>query len=314
MTRISMTDTLNQTRPASDGAWKRPQSRFREHVTADGSSGVPAASGRYHLYVSLACPWAHRTIIVRRLMGLEDSIGLTIVDPIRDERGWAFTGAPGTELDPLHGFDFLSQVYDLMETGPHHVSVPVLFDRETNRIVNNESSEIIRMLGSEFDAFTDVRLDLYPEELRDEIDELEGEVYTNVNDGVYKCGFAGTQAAYEHAVRALFGTLDRLESRLDGSRYLHGDRITEADWRLFTTLVRFDPVYHTHFKCNVRLIADYPNLLGFARDLYQVPGVAETVDLDQIKRHYYLTHARLNPRRIVGASNGPDLSAPHGRG
>jgi glutathionyl-hydroquinone reductase len=309
-----MTDTLNQTRPASDGAWKRPQSRFREHVTADGSSGVPAASGRYHLYVSLACPWAHRTIIVRRLMGLEDSIGLTIVDPIRDERGWAFTGAPGTELDPLHGFDFLSQVYDLMETGPHHVSVPVLFDRETNRIVNNESSEIIRMLGSEFDAFTDVRLDLYPEELRDEIDELEGEVYTNVNDGVYKCGFAGTQAAYEHAVRALFGTLDRLESRLDGSRYLHGDRITEADWRLFTTLVRFDPVYHTHFKCNVRLIADYPNLLGFARDLYQVPGVAETVDLDQIKRHYYLTHARLNPRRIVGASNGPDLSAPHGRG
>jgi glutathionyl-hydroquinone reductase len=314
MTRISMTDTLNQTRPAPDGAWKRPQSRFREHITADGSSGFPAASGRYHLYVSLACPWAHRTIIVRRLMGLEDSIGLTIVDPIRDERGWAFTGAPGTELDPLHGFDFLSQVYDLMETGPHHVSVPVLFDRETNRIVNNESSEIIRMLGSEFDAFTDVRLDLYPEELRDEIDELEGEVYTNVNDGVYKCGFAGTQAAYEHAVRALFGTLDRLESRLDGSRYLHGDRITEADWRLFTTLVRFDPVYHTHFKCNVRLIADYPNLLGFARDLYQVPGVAETVDLDQIKRHYYLTHARLNPRRIVGASNGPDLSAPHGRG
>jgi glutathionyl-hydroquinone reductase len=313
MTRISMTDTLNQTRPAPDGAWKRPQSRFREHVTADGSSGVPAASRRYHLYVSLACPWAHRTIIVRRLMGLEDSIGLTIVDPIRDERGWAFTGAPGTELDPLHGFDFLSQVYDLMETGPHHVSVPVLFDRETNRIVNNESSEIIRMLGSEFDAFTDVRLDLYPEELRDEIDELEGEVYTNVNDGVYKCGFAGTQAAYEHAVRALFGTLDRLESRLDGSRYLHGDRITEADWRLFTTLVRFDPVYHTHFKCNVRLIADYPNLLGFARDLYQVPGIAGTVDLDQIKRHYYMTHARLNPRRIVGASNGPDLSAPHGR-
>jgi glutathionyl-hydroquinone reductase len=314
MTRISMTDTLNQTRPAPDGAWKRPQSRFREHVTADGSSGVPAASGRYHLYVSLACPWAHRTIIVRRLMGLEDSIGLTIVDPIRDERGWAFTGAPGTELDPLHGFDFLSQVYDLMETGPHHVSVPVLFDRETNRIVNNESSEIIRMLGSEFDAFTDVRLDLYPEELRDEIDELEGEVYTNVNDGVYKCGFAGTQAAYEHAVRALFGTLDRLESRLDGSRYLHGDRITEADWRLFTTLVRFDPVYHTHFKCNRRLLADSPNLLGLARELYQVPGVAETVSIDQIKRHYYLTHARLNPRRIIATSNGPDLSAPHGRG
>jgi len=314
MTRISTTDTFNRTRPAPDGAWKRPQSRFRDHVTTDGSSGFPADSGRYQLYVSLACPWAHRAIIVRRLMRLEEAIGLTIVDPIRDERGWAFTGAPGTELDPLHGFDFLSQVYDLMEQGPHHVSVPVLFDRETNRIVNNESSEIIRMLGSEFDAFTDVRLDLYPEALRGEIDELEGEVYTNVNDGVYKCGFAGTQAAYDHALRALFWTLDRLESRLADSRYLHGDRITEADWRLFTTLVRFDPVYHTHFKCNVRLIADYPNLLGFARDLYQVPRVAETVDLDQIKRHYYMTHPELNPRRIVAASNGPDLSAPHGRG
>jgi putative glutathione S-transferase len=314
MTRISITDTINHTQPAPDGAWERPQSRFRDHVMADDSSGFPAASGRYHLYVSLACGWAHRTIIVRRLKRLEDAIGLTIVDPIRDERGWAFTGAPGTELDPLHGFDFLSQVYDLMEPGPHHVSVPVLFDRETNRIVNNESSEIIRMLGSEFDAFTDVRLDLYPEALRDEIDELEGEVYTNVNDGVYKCGFAGTQAAYDHAVRALFGTLDRLESRLEDSRYLHGDRITEADWRLFTTLVRFDPVYHTHFKCNLRLIADYPNLLGYTRDLYQVPGVGETVDLDQIKRHYYMTHPQLNPRRIVAASNGPDLSAPHGRG
>jgi glutathionyl-hydroquinone reductase len=314
MTRISTTDTPTPTPAAPEGAWKRPQSRFRDHVTADGSSGYPAVSGRYHLYVSLACPWAHRTIIVRRLKRLEDAIGLTIVDPIRDERGWAFTGAPGTELDPLHGFAFLSQVYDLMERGPHRVSVPVLFDRDTNRIVNNESSEIIRMLGSEFDAFTDVRLDLYPEALRDEIDELEGEVYTNVNDGVYKCGFARTQEAYEQAVRALFGTLDRLESRLADSRYLHGDRITEADWRLFTTLVRFDPVYHTHFKCNLRLIADYPNLLGFARDLYQVPGVAETVDLDQIKRHYYMTHARLNPLRIVAASNGPDLSAPHGRG
>jgi putative glutathione S-transferase len=314
MTQISSSATSSSARPRADGAWERPQSRYRAHVTADGSSGYPAAAGRYHLYVSLACPWAHRTIIVRRLMGLEDAIGLTIVDPVRDERGWAFTGSPGTDLDPLHGFQFLSQVYDLMEPGPHHVSVPVLFDRVTNRIVNNESSEIIRMLGSEFDAFTDVRLDLYPEALRDEIDELEGEVYTNVNDGVYKCGFARSQAAYDEAVHALFGTLERLESRLAGSRYLHGDRITEADWRLFTTLIRFDPVYHTHFKCNVRLIADSPNLLGLARDLYQVPGVAETVDIDQIKRHYYLTHPQLNPRRIVAASNGPDLSAPHGRG
>jgi putative glutathione S-transferase len=314
MTPISNTDI--STPPPADrpGAWKRPQSRFRDHVTADGSSGFPAASGRYHLYVSLACPWAHRTIIVRRLKGLEEVIGLTIVDPIRDQRGWAFSGAPGTDLDPLHGFDFLSEVYDLSETGPHHVSVPVLFDRETNRIVNNESSEIIRMLDSEFDAFTELRLELYPEALRSEIEELEGEVYTNVNDGVYKCGFAGSQEAYDDAVRWLFWTLDRLETRLGEHRYLHGDRITEADWRLFTTLIRFDPVYHTHFKCNLRLIADSPNLLGYARDLYQVPGVAETVDLDQIKRHYYLTHPQLNPRRIVPRSNGPDLSAPHGRG
>jgi glutathionyl-hydroquinone reductase len=314
MTPISSSDTESASRPAAWGAWKRPQSRFREHVTADGSSGFPAEAGRYHLYVSLACPWAHRTIIVRRLKGLEDAIGLTVVDPIRDQRGWAFTGAPGTDLDPLHGFEFLSQVYDLSEQGPHHVSVPVLFDRRTNRIVNNESSEIIRMLDREFDAFTDVRLDLYPEALRDEIDELEGEVYTNVNDGVYRCGFARSQEAYDEAVHALFGTLERLEMRLEDSRYLHGDRITEADWRLFTTLVRFDPVYHTHFKCNLRLLADLPNLLGYARELYQVPGVAETVDLDQIKRHYYLTHARLNPSRIVAASNGPDLSVPHGRG
>jgi putative glutathione S-transferase len=314
MALISDTDNAGSTRDGGEGAWRRPQSRFREHVTADGSSGYPAARDRYHLYVSLACPWAHRTIIVRRLKGLEPVIGLTVVDPVRDERGWAFSGAPGTDLDPLHGFDFLSQVYDLMETGPHHVSVPVLFDRETNRIVNNESSEIIRMLDREFDAFTDVRLDLYPEALRREIDELEGEVYTNVNDGVYKCGFARSQEAYDEAVQDLFGTLDRLEQRLAGMRYLHGDRITEADWRLFTTLVRFDPVYHTHFKCNLRLLADSPNLLGFARELYQVPGVAGTVDLDQIKRHYYTTHPQLNPRRIVAASNGPDLSVPHGRG
>jgi putative glutathione S-transferase len=315
MPPISSSDTSSVTRPGVTGAWRRPQSRFRDAVTADGSSGYPAAEGRYHLYVSLACPWAHRTIIVRRLKGLEHAIGMTIVDPIRDERGWAFTGAPGTDLDPVHGFDFLSQAYDLSETRrPHHVSVPVLFDRETDRIVNNESSEILRMLDREWDAFTDVRLDLYPEALRDEIDELEGEVYTNVNDGVYKSGFAGSQAAYDEAVAALFWTLGRLETRLGELRYLHGDRITEADWRLFTTLVRFDPVYHTHFKCNLRRIEDHPNLLGLLRELYQVPGVAETVDLDQIKRHYYMTHPMLNPRRIVPISNGPDLTLPHGRG
>jgi putative glutathione S-transferase len=315
MKPISTSPSSKKVGQTIEGAWERPRSRFRDHVTADGSSGYPAAEGRYHLYVSLACPWAHRTIIVRRLTGLEQAISLSIVDPVRDERGWTFTGAPGTDLDPIHGFEFLSEVYDLSEANPrHHVSVPVLFDRETDRIVNNESSEIIRMLNSEFDAFTDVRLDLYPESLRAEIEELEGEVYTNVNDGVYKCGFARSQAAYDHAVDALFWTLDRLEARLAGSRYLHGDHITEADWRLFTTLVRFDPVYHTHFKCNQRLVEDYPNLLGLARELYQVPGVAETVDIDQIKRHYYLTHPQLNPRRIVPISNGPDLAAPHGRG
>ncbi|HEY1479514.1 MAG TPA: glutathione S-transferase family protein [Gaiellales bacterium] len=315
MPAISTSSSFDPTRSSGAGAWKRPESRWRDEVTADGSSGYPAEAGRYHLYVSLACPWAHRTIIVRRLKGLEQAIGMTIVDPIRDERGWAFTGAPGTDLDPVHGFELLSEVYELSEPGArHHVSVPVLFDRETNRIVNNESSEIIRMLDRAWDAFTDVRLDLYPEPLRAEIDELEGEVYNHVNNGVYACGFAGSQQAYDHSVRALFETLDRLEMRLGGSRYLHGDRITEADWRLFTTLVRFDPVYHTHFKCNLRLLADSPNLLGFARDLYQVPGVAETVDLDQIKRHYYMTHPMLNPRRLVAVSNGPDLAAPHGRG
>jgi putative glutathione S-transferase len=313
MHSISSTNAVSRPDRAPAGAWLRPESRFRDAVTADGSSGFPAAAGRYHLYVSLACPWAHRTIIVRRLKQLEDVIGMTVVDPIRDDRGWAFTGAPGTELDPVHGYSFLSQVYDLMEPGPHHVSVPVLFDRETDRIVNNESSEILRMLDSAWDAFTDVRLDLYPESLRAEIDELEGEVYTNVNNGVYRCGFAGSQEAYDVAVRELFATLDRVEQRLGGLRYLHGDRITEADWRLFTTLVRFDPVYHTHFKVNLRRVADYPNLLGLLRELYQVPGVAGTVDLDQIKRHYYLTHPQLNPRRIVPISNGPDLTAPHGR-
>jgi putative glutathione S-transferase len=307
---MSSTDIENRTR----GAFQRRESIYRDWVTADGSSGHPAEAGRYHLYVSLACPWAHRTIIARRLKGLEAVIGMSIVDPIRDERGWAFTGAPGTDLDPVNGFAFLSQVYDLNGAGPHHVSVPVLFDRERERIVNNESSEILRMLDTAWDAFTDVRLDLYPAELRDEIDELEAVVYEHVNNGVYRCGFAGSQEAYDEAVGELFATLDQLEQRLAHARYLHGDRITEADWRLFTTLVRFDPVYHTHFKANLRRIADYPNLLGYLRELSQVPGIAGTIDLDQIKRHYYLTHHQLNPRGFVPVSNGPDLRAPHGRG
>jgi putative glutathione S-transferase len=297
----------------ANGAFVRQQSVFRDRVTADGSSGYPAVAGRYHLYVSLACPWAHRTMIIRRLKGLEDAIGLSLVDPERDERGWRFTD----ELpDPLHGWEFLSEAY--AATNPSfdgRVTVPVLWDKETGRIVNNESAEIIEMLSTEFDAIAgDPELDLYPAELRDEIDELNAWVYDDVNNGVYRSGFAATQEAYEEAVFPLFAALDRLEERLEDRRFLFGDDQTLADWRLFTTLVRFDPVYVVHFKCNLRRIADYPNLSGYLRDLYQTPGVAETVDFDHIKRHYFRTHRTINPTGIVPAGFEQDLGAPHGRG
>jgi putative glutathione S-transferase len=294
------------------GEFVRQKSAFRDRVTADGSSGFAAEPGRYHLYVSYACPWAHRAIIFRKLKGLEDVIGMTVVDPIRDGRGWAFTSAGGP--DPVNGFRFLAEAYHATDPDfDGRVTVPVLWDKKTSRIVNNESSEIIRMLNSEFDAFAANSVDFHPEALRDEIDAVNAEVYDSVNNGVYRCGFAATQEAYDEAYEALFATLDRLEGRLADRRFLMGDVQTEADWRLFTTLVRFDPVYHGHFKCNERRLAEYPNLWAYTRDLYQTPGVAETVNLDHIKRHYYVTHRAINPTGVVPRGPAIDYTEPHGR-
>jgi putative glutathione S-transferase len=283
-------------------------------VTRDGSSPFKAEQGRYHLYVSLACPWACRTLVFRKLKKLEDAISISIVDPLMGERGWEFTEGPGCIPDTVNGFSYLHQVYTLGRrdyTG--RVTVPVLFDKRTKKIVNNESSEIIRMLNREFDDFADASLDFYPAPLRSEIDAINATVYDNVNNGVYKAGFATAQSEYERAFDALFATLDELEKRLARRRYLVGDRITEADWRLFTTLVRFDAVYVSHFKCNLRRLADYENLWGYARDLYQVPGVAETVNLDHIKRHYFMSHTTINPTRIVPKGPALDFMSAHGR-
>jgi glutathionyl-hydroquinone reductase len=309
--------TLAQFRAETDrrGCFVRQKSRFRGAVTADGSSGFPAAPGRYHLYVSRACPWAHRTIIVRRLKGLEDVVSLSVVDPVRDERGWAFTEGPGHGPDTLNGFAFLAEAYERSDPDfGGRVTVPVLWDRVTRQIVSNESADIIRMLNAEFDAWGDAAVDLYPPDLREEIDRVNDRVYRTVNNGVYRAGFATTQEAYEEAFALLFATLDDLDRRLASQRYLTGERVTEADWRLFTTLVRFDAVYALHFKCNLRRIVDYPSLWPYLRELYQAPGVAETVDFDHIKRHYYLTHTSINPTGIVPAGPALDLTLPHGRG
>ena len=299
---------------SATGEFTRQDDAFREWVTADGSSRYPAASGRYHLYVSWACPWAHRTIIVRKLKRLEPVVGMTVVDPIRDERGWAFREGPGHSPDPINGFRFLSEVY--RATDPDYrgrVTVPVLWDTVTKRIVSNSDDDLMRMFNNEFNAFTPSRLDLYPEPLRDHIDEWNALLYEQVNDGVYRAGFATSQVAYEKAVRRLFEALDRLEQRLADRRYLFGSQLVETDWRLFVTLIRFDAVYHGHFKCNIRRIIDYHNLFGFLRDLYQTEGIAETVNFDHIKRHYYVTHDDINPTRIVPLGPEQDLSAPHGR-
>ena len=315
MSDVLATQTFGKGERGDGGRFARQTSAFRDWVTADGSSGYPAESGRYHLYVSLACPWAHRTVILRELKGLQDAIGMSIVDPIRDEDGWKFTGAPGTTADDVNGWTYLSEAYLASDPGfDARITVPVLWDTQTRRIVNNESADIIVMLNSAFDAFAaDPGLDLYPDALRDEIDAINETVYENVNNGVYRSGFASTQEAYEEAVFPLFDTLDELEQRLASRRYLVGEHQTLADWRLFTTLVRFDAVYVGHFKCNLRRVADYPNLSGYLRDLYQTPGVAGTVDLDQIKRHYYMTHGGINPSGIVPAGPVLDLDAPHGR-
>jgi putative glutathione S-transferase len=296
----------------SDGAFVRRHSTFRDWVRADGRDGLPAATGRYHLYVAKACPWASRALIVRRLKRLERVISVSYAHPIRDERGWAFPGKPFT--DAVNGFEFLAEAYEHSEPGydARHTA-PVLWDRQEGRIVNNESADIMRMLNSEFDEWGDRSVNLYPVDLRGEIDDLNERIHETVNDGVYTAGFATTQRAYHRAYVDLFVTLGALESRLDERRYLTGDRITEADWRLFVTLVRFDAVYYSLFKCNLRRIVDYPNLWGFTRELYQWPGVAESVDLGQIKAHYYGSHPSLNPARIIPDGPALEFDAPHRR-
>ncbi|MEO5657895.1 MAG: glutathione S-transferase family protein [Nitrospiria bacterium] len=297
------------------GEFTRQGDAFRGWVTEDGSSEFLAARGRYHLYVSLACPWAHRTIIVRKLKRLEDVIGMTVVDPIRDERGWAFRDGPGHSLDPVNGFRFLSEAYTATDpTYRGRVTVPVLWDTVTKRMVSNSDDDLMRMFNSAFNRLTESRLDLYPQGLRAEIDRLNAFIYEQVNDGVYQAGFATGQKAYERAVRRVFDALDTLEARLSTRRYLLGSHPVETDWRLFVTLVRFDAIYHGHFKCNVRRIVDYPHLFGYLKDLYQEDGIADTVNVDHIKRHYYMTHGEINPTRIVPLGPAQDLTAPHGRG
>src|SRR5581483_1307294 len=307
-------------REMRNGRFERPTSKFRNWVTADGSPGPSGEGGfaaepaRYHLYVCLACPWAHRTVIFRKLKKLEDVISMSLVSLMVRNEGWTFEESEGATADTVNHAKRLSEVY--VKAAPRYtgrVSVPVLWDKKRSTIVNNESPEIIRMLNSAFDAFTDVHTDYYPKELRAEIDRINDLVYPNINNGVYRSGFATTQEAYEEAFRAVFDALDEIEQRLGKQRYLVGSRLTEADWRLFTTLIRFDAVYYSHFKCNWRRIADYPNLSNYLRDLYQVPGVAETVSLDHIKRHYYGSMPQINPTRIVPVGPELDFTAPHDR-
>ncbi len=305
------------------GEFERQPDAFREWVSNDGSTSYPTAAGRYHLYVSLACPWASRTVIFRKLKGLEEAIGMTVVDPIRDEEGWAFRepsgkilpGAPFESTDSINGFQFLSEAYKA--TNPDYnerVTVPVLWDKQTKKIVNNCEDDICRMFNDRFNDFSRNKdVDFFPREIEKEHAKLSNFLYDNVNNGVYRAGFATRQRPYEIACRRIFGALDDLEERLSKSRYLFGNRIVEADWRLFCTLIRFDVVYHGHFKCNLRRIIDYPNLQGYLMDLYQQPGITDTVNFDHIKRHYYMTHTQINPTRIVPIGPLLDLTKPHGR-
>lgn len=304
----------------SGGRYFRTATQFRNWVTPDGSpgpsgdGGFAAEAGRYHLYVSLACPWAHRTMIFRALKKLEDVISVTVVDSLMGKQGWVFGSGNGFAPDTVNGKAKLSEIYLLAD--PHYtgrVSVPVLWDKKRGTIVNNESADIIRMLNSAFNAFTDDRTDYCPAELRDEIERINQLVYENINNGVYRTGFAQTQEAYAEAFRQVFDALGEIEQLLSQHRYLAGNRLTEADWRLFTTLVRFDAVYYGHFKCNLRRIIDYPNLSNYVRDLYSVPGVAATVDIDQIKRHYYASHRYINPTGIVPIGPELDFSASNDR-
>jgi putative glutathione S-transferase len=305
---------------SSGGRFVRPRTSFRNWITPDGAPGISgkggfaAAPNRYHLYVSLACPWAHRTLIMRSLKGLGGMVSVSVVHWRMLERGWTFQDGPGVVPDPIHHADYLYQVY--LAADPAYsgrVSTPALWDKQTGTIVNNESAEILRMFNSAFDAVGARPGDYCPDDLRDEIDTLNDRIYDTVNNGVYKAGFATTQQAYDEAVGPLFETLDWLEQRLAGQRYLCGERVTEADIRLLVTLLRFDLVYYSHFKCSVRRIADYPNLSGYTRDLYQLPGVAQTFDPLHVKRHYYESHRTLNPSGIVPVGPAIDFSAPHDR-
>jgi glutathionyl-hydroquinone reductase len=300
---------------STGGSFVRSKTSFRNWVTRNGSSGFKAETGRYHLYLSLACPWACRTLIIRKLKKLEDVVSISIVDPVMGKDGWVFSNGPGCIPDTANGFSYLHQVYTAAEpdyTG--RVTVPVLFDKKTRTIVNNESAEIIRMLNAEFDELGDASVDFYPVALRAEIDRINVFVYDDINNGVYKAGFATTQSAYEEAFVALFSALDEIEERLGRQRYLVDDTITEADWRLFTTLVRFDAVYYSHFKCNLRRVIDYRNLWSYTRELYQLPGIADTVNLDHIKRHYFMSHTTINPTRIVPKGPAIDFWLPPDRG
>ena len=296
-----------------DGSFRRQESSFRSWVSDDSSGEFPVQAGRYHLYLSRACPWAHRTLIGRRLMGLEEAIGVSYADPIRDDRGWAFTGCEHT--DEVNGFQFLSQAYTA--TDPSYgarVSVPVLWDKERGVIVCNESADILRMLSTVFAPLADHPVQLYPKPRAAEIDALNHHIYETVNNGVYKAGFSRRQAVYEREVRALFETLDELDARLARQRFLFGGEPLETDWRLFTTLVRFDAVYQIHFKCSIRKLVEYEHLWPYARDLYQWPGVADTVDFDEIRAHYYITHPMINPSGLVAVLPAASFEEPPGRG
>ena len=299
---------------AEDGSFERQPDEFRGIISADESTSYPAVENRYHLYVCLACPWASRTVIVRHLLGLEDAISMTVVDPIRDEKGWAFRDGPGYSPDPINDFAYLSEAY--LATNSHfkgRVTVPVLWDKQNHKIVNNSEDDICRMFYDAFAFLGSPQVDLFPEDIGTEQARLSAFIYDTINNGVYSAGFATTQQSYETACRTLFAALDEMETGLASCRYLFGNRIVETDWRLFCTLVRFDSVYHGHFKCNVRRIVDYPNLQGYLMDLYQQPGIAATVNFDHIKRHYYYTHDDINPTRIVPIGPALDLTRPHGR-
>lgn len=302
------------------GRFVRKAPQFRNWITTDGSpgpsgtGGFKAEPGRYHLYVSLACPWAHRTLIFRALKGLEEMVSVSIVHWHMAENGWVFEPGNGVVPDTVNGSDFMYEIYTSAKSDySGRVTVPVLWDKKTGTIVSNESPEIIRMFNSAFDSIGAVKGDYYPAPLRTAIDALNDRIYDTVNNGVYKAGFATTQEAYQEAIFPLFETLDWLEERLEAQRYLTGNSITEADWRLFTTLVRFDAVYVGHFKCNIRRIEDYPNLRNYLRDLYQHPGVAATVNMEHIKKHYYTSHESINPSRIVPQGPDVDLTTPHNR-